>query len=77
MKAPDRGHLWALTIAAKRLRVTRYEQVGSKTVKVVYTLVHSNNDSELKKAHERLEKRQQQISEARVNRNKLRIVNSD
>lgn len=70
MKAPDRGHLRALLTAASRRSVIRYEQVGSKTVMVKYSLVHSNNDKELMRARQKLER----INEARAGRSTLKLV---
>ncbi len=70
MTQRDRGHLRALLTASKRLSVVRYEKVGSKTVKVRYSLVHSNNDKELMKANQRIER----ISEARAGRGPLKLV---
>ena len=51
-REPD--HLEAIQLASTRRRVTRYVEVEGKIVRVVYSLVQSNNDRELMAAHKRL-----------------------
>lgn len=43
-------HQRAVVIASKRRMVERFEQVGTKVVRVTYRLVHSNNIKALAKA---------------------------
>lgn len=44
------SHERAIRLASKRYRITRFENLGNKTVRVVYSLVHSTNKADLAKA---------------------------
>jgi hypothetical protein len=44
-------HEQAIHIASGRRRVTRFERRGDKVVRIIYSLVHSNNENDRAKAH--------------------------